>query len=121
MGPSGGAASPPSINTSANLASHQYWRIALKDSVDTNLDTPPTRIARIGDFRVYNNSVQYTLPEKLIASEIEYPGFKSFIINVTGLTTTTTYALVARELDSSENPITGPSPTNIIKWFKSNL
>lgn len=121
VGPSGGAASPPTINTSANLASHQYWRIALKDSVDADLDTPPTRVARIGDFRVYNNSIQYTLPEKLIASEIEYPGFKSFIINVTGLTTTTTYALVARELDSSENPITGPSPTNIIKWFKSNL
>jgi hypothetical protein len=59
------------------------------------------------------------LPEKLSASEIEYPSFKSFIINVNGLSTSTTYALVARELDSEENTITDPD-MRIVKWFKSD-
>jgi hypothetical protein len=119
-GPVLGAPSAPIINTSANLGSHRYYRLSLKDELDINLPDVITRVVRFGDFRIYNNNIQYSLPEKLSASEIEYPGFKSFIINATGLSTSTTYALVARELDSEEATITDPD-MHIIKWFRTNL
>ena len=118
-GPAGGAASPPVVNTTANLGNHRYYRLSLKDEIDGDLDFVPNRIVRFGDYRIYNDNLQYLLPEKLSASEIEYPSFKSFIINVNGLSTSTTYALVARELDSEENTITDPD-MRIVKWFKSD-
>ena len=118
-GPAGGAVSPPLVNTTNNLGNHRYYRLSLKDELDGDLDFVPNRIVRFGDYRIYNNNVQYLLPEKLSAWEIEYPSFKSFIINVNGLSTTTTYALVARELDSEENTITDPD-MRIVKWFKSD-
>jgi hypothetical protein len=119
-GPLPGADSPPIVNTSANLGSHRYYRLTLQDDIDGDLDVIPTRVTRIADYRIYNSSVQYLLPEKISASEINYPSFKSFILNATGLSTTTTYALVARELDVDENVITNPD-LHIIKWIKTNI
>jgi hypothetical protein len=54
------------------------------------------------------------LPEKFTAADISYPGFKSFIINVTGLTPGSTYALVA-----TESVAVGGSA--VINWVKSNI
>lgn len=118
-GPALGAPSPPSVNTTDNIGNHRYYRLSLKDEIDGDLESVPNRVVRFGDFRIYNENNQYLLPEKLSAWEIEYPSFKSFIINVNGLSTSTTYALVARELDSEENTITNPDH-HIVKWFKTD-
>jgi len=117
-GPAGGAPSYPNVNTTANLASSRYYRLSLKDEIDGDIAEVKTREVRISDFRIYKDNVQYLLPEKLTAAEIEYPGFKSFIMNISNLSTSTTYALVARELDESENAIVD-SYKHIIKWIKS--
>lgn len=106
---------------STSAGDHRYWRLSVKDDPS---DLTKTRVARIGDFRMYFYSPagepdegklkQHVLPEKFTAGDINYPGFKSFIINVTGLTTSNTYALVATET-------VGVGATSIIKWIKSNV
>jgi hypothetical protein len=120
VGPAGGAPSPPITNTSNIIGSHRYYRLTLMDEIDGDLEVVPTRVVRIGDYRIYYNGIQYLLSEKISASEINYPGFKSFILNATSLSTSTTYALVARELDSVGNAIVDPD-MHIIKWIKTNL
>ena len=106
---------------SSSSGDHRYWRLSIKDDPS---DLTKTRVARIGDFRMYFNSPvgepdegklkQHVLPEIFTAGDINYPGFKSFIINVTGLTPSNTYALVATET-------VGVGATSIIKWIKSNV
>ncbi len=106
---------------SSSAGDHRYWRLSVKDDPS---DVTKTRVARIGDFRMYFYSPvgepdegklkQHVLPEIFTAADIKYPGFKSFIINVTGLTPSSTYALVATET-------VGVGATSIIKWIKSNV
>jgi hypothetical protein len=99
-------------------STHRYWRLSVRDGIS---DPLVTRVARISDFRIYyidqiidiGKLKQHLLPEKFTAADIQYPGFKSFIINVTGLTIGNTYALVA-----TESIATGGS--SIINWVKSN-
>lgn len=100
-------------------SSHRYWRLSVRDGIS---DPLKTRVARIGDFRLYyidqivdiGKLKQHLLPEKFTAADIQYPGFKSFIINVTGLTVDNTYALVATETIATGG-------TSIINWVKSNI
>ena len=126
-GPSNGAASAPStdpaFNTSGNLGDSYFYRISLKDSVPSGSTLNSQRIASIGDFRLYSNELQYILPELLTANEISYPGFRSFIIQVSNLSTSSTYALVASERTSSGQltDISDPARKPIFKWFKTNI
>lgn len=100
-------------------SSHRYWRISIKDDIS---DPLKIRVTRLGDFRLYyidtvddiGRLKQHLLPEKFTAADIKYPGFKSFIINVTGLTVDDTYALVATETIATGG-------TSVINWVKSNI
>ena len=75
---------------SSSSGDHRYWRLSIKDDPS---DLTKTRVARIGDFRMYFNSPvgepdegklkQHVLPEIFTAADINYPGFKSFIIKRT--------------------------------------
>lgn len=107
------------LSTDLVSTNHRYWRLSVRDGIS---DPLKTRVARIGDFRLYYIDLiddigklkQHVLPEKFTAADIQYPGFKSFIINVTGLTIGTTYALVA-----TENVAAGG--VSVINWVKSNI
>lgn len=100
-------------------SSHRFWRLSVSDGIS---DPLKTRVARISDFRLYyidqvvdiGKLKQHLLPEKFTAADISYPGFKSFIINVTSLTPGNTYALVA-----TESIAVGGS--SVINWVKSNI
>lgn len=113
-----GVIDPPIINDTDNLGLHELYRLSIKDDIDDNIDPARVREARIGDFRLYNDNVQYNIPDKITAAEIESPGFKSFTINITGLSTSATYALVARELNADE---TDDAEIPIIKWVRTNI
>ena len=107
------------LSIDLETSSHRYWRLSVSDGVT---DPLKTRVARISDFRLYyidqvidiGKLKQHLLPEKFTAADIAYPGFKSFIINVTGLTPGSTYALVA-----TESIAVGGS--SVINWVKSNI
>ena len=107
------------LSIDLETSSHRYWRLSVSDGIS---DILKTRVARISDFRLYyidqvidiGKLKQHLLPEKFTAADISYPGFKSFIINVTGLTPGSTYALVA-----TESVAVGGS--SVINWVKSNI
>lgn len=92
-------------------SSHRYWRLSAKDAT---MSLGVDRDLRIGDHRLFNGIIQYPLPEILLAADIKYTGFQSMFVNITGLNTSLTYALVATET-------VAPGGVSVFSWVASTL